>query len=179
MKTLFERFWEKVEIDSGDKCWLWCSQKDKNGYGLFRFNGKHAFAHRVAYELTHGVSIGEKCCLHHCDVPACVNPSHLFLGSQADNLRDMQKKGRQVSGEQHGNHKLTDKDVDEIMSSPHVKGIDLATKYGVSPAHISNIRHGHRRVVDGCKTKGYYGEESTRVQHRENRPAVGRTVSGG
>jgi hypothetical protein len=78
-----------------DECWEWLGSKYKNNYGQFHRNGIHAYSHRVSYEyficsIPEGMLV-----LHKCDNPSCVNPNHLFLGTQKDNMQDMIKKGRQ------------------------------------------------------------------------------------
>ncbi len=89
---LQERFDAKVV--KGEKCWIWMAHKNNKGYGVIHFNGKVTLAHRIAYTHSNGViPDGMKIC-HTCDNPPCVNPQHLFLGTQMDNLRDMAKKGR-------------------------------------------------------------------------------------
>lgn len=93
-RALADRFWPKV--DKSGECWLWTGARDERGYGRIGTGGKHgtALAHRVAWELTAGaLSSGAVVC-HRCDVPACVRPDHLFLGSQQENLADMRNKGR-------------------------------------------------------------------------------------
>jgi hypothetical protein len=83
--------------------------------------------------------------LHKCDVPACVNPEHLFLGTQSDNVRDCVSKGRHrngpVAGEKNGNAKLTAEHVAEIRAKAKNKQTraSIAKEYGVTPAHISHI----------------------------------------
>jgi len=96
-----KRFWDKVDIKSSDDCWEWQAARDntKMNYGIFGYKGKIRKAHRVAYELIYGeIPKGEgyhgTCVCHKCDNPGCVNPEHLFLGSQADNINDRNKKGR-------------------------------------------------------------------------------------
>lgn len=90
---LAERLLSRIEIDSNG-CWLFTGYIGKNGYGQIWRNGKKDYAHRVAFELlVRPLHPGESVC-HSCDVPTCVNPDHLFAGSQADNARDMHAKGR-------------------------------------------------------------------------------------
>lgn len=92
------RFWDKVE--DGPGCWLWTGAILKvSGYGAFAVKGKRVAAHRFAWELYHGKIPKRKdyhgwTVCHRCDNPACVRPSHLFLGSHKDNMRDMIRKGR-------------------------------------------------------------------------------------
>ena len=87
------RFWAKVEKTDG--CWLWRAATGANGrYGRFGIGSKVLLAHRVAWTLAHGELPDAARVLHRCDNPLCVNPAHLFLGTQGDNLRDMTSKGR-------------------------------------------------------------------------------------
>lgn len=126
-------FWNKV--DKTSSCWLWVRGKDKDGYGRFRNDLK---SHRVSYTLANG-DPGSLSVLHSCDNPACVNPEHLFLGTQQDNMLDKKTKGRHRPGEQHPNAKLIQKDVVDILHS-ELSGRELARKYNVSEATISYIK---------------------------------------
>jgi len=83
-------------------CWLWTMNANRQGYGKVKLLGKTAFAHRASYLAFNGPIIGNLQVCHHCDVPACVNPSHLFLGTSADNHRDRNRKGRQARGDRQG-----------------------------------------------------------------------------
>lgn len=118
-KNTAERFWSLVErTDDATHCWLWQGSKTRFGYGTFILEGSHTTAHRIAYRLAHGpVASGLVVC-HRCDCPSCCNPAHLFVGTQHENIADMQAKGRQrwgtLRGEQHGRAKVTDAEVGTI-----------------------------------------------------------------
>ena len=78
----------------GSDCWFWQKHKDRDGYGRIKFRGEMSLAHRVSYLIHRGPIPTGKCVLHKCDTPDCVNPNHLFIGTQADNMADMHNKGR-------------------------------------------------------------------------------------
>lgn len=133
-----ERFWSRV--DKSGECWLWKGVIiQRGGYGHFYDDDQRLKrAHRVAWELTHGV-IPDGVVCHSCDRPACVHPAHLFIGSQGDNLADMRRKGRGfVPPPEHGaeryNARLTD-DIVRSMRSAASSGAtikNLAAAAGVS-----------------------------------------------
>jgi hypothetical protein len=91
------RLWAKV--DKTPTCWLWRGAKSR-GYGRFKVDTVHApRVHRIVWELTHGPIPTGLSVLHRCDTPACVNPAHLFLGTQRDNVYDAIEKGRHRIGD--------------------------------------------------------------------------------
>lgn len=149
MKTIQERFETKFKKGEEDKCWNWTANKNREGgYGQFSIAGRRQLAHRIAYQLYVGeIPEGMLIC-HFCDNPACVNPAHLFPGTQADNMIDCMNKGRVFHpvGEKHGHAKLTGDQVGEIrqMSSEGARNGDLSRLFGVSRPTISNITHGKR-----------------------------------
>lgn len=147
MTTLHMRFWSHVIPEPNSGCWLWMAA-ESYGYGDI-WDGGHKFkAHRLSYVWANGgIPLGAHV-LHRCDTPSCVNPDHLFLGNQAQNMADMAAKGRAVGGtargEGHGNCKLTTEQVNEIRKSP--LGCNrLARHYDVVPSTIKRIRNGRTR----------------------------------
>jgi len=90
-----QRFWSKV--DKSGECWLWIASRDKDGYGKFRTSKNISWdrAHRIAWSVAYGPIPPGIHVLHRCDIPPCVNPSHLFLGTAKDNTEDMLSKGRE------------------------------------------------------------------------------------
>lgn len=141
MHKIKERFWNKVH--KTNTCWNWVGCLSYNGYGLFRLKGKNIRAHRLSYEWVFGpIKSGMLIC-HICDNRRCINPEHLFIGTQKDNIKDMFNKKRQIrhSGEDHYNHRLTKNKVIEIRKL-HLSGIstyELARNYGVSQGAVSDI----------------------------------------
>jgi hypothetical protein len=134
-KPLDARFWEKVL--KTESCWIWTASKDTHGYGKVRYGGKNIRAHRTSWEMRFGPLPPGLYVLHDCpsgDNPACVNPDHLWLGTQVDNMRDASRKGRiycgGTHGEENGRSKLTKADVLEIRR--------LAVS-GVSPKELSSV----------------------------------------
>ena len=144
-RTLEERFEEKYIPVTESGCWIWTAST-KNGYGYIRLKGKNERAHRVSYELyvgpiPKGKGYHGTCVLHKCDVRSCVNPDHLFLGTNADNIADKEEKGRGARGETNGQSILLNDDVIAIRKSTETQRI-LAAKYKVSRESISSIKTG-------------------------------------
>lgn len=110
------RFWSKVDKKSPDECWPWKGTGSSNGYGHFSYKHKPLAATRVMWRLHHGQDPYPLFMCHHCDNPTCVNPSHLFLGTQKDNIADRDAKGRVCRGENQFASKLTERTVFLIRS---------------------------------------------------------------
>lgn len=135
-----DRFWSKVKISDG--CWEWTAATDHCGYGRFGIRGRNRLAHRVSFCIHVGPVPEGMCVLHRCDNPPCVNPDHLFLGTQKDNMRDRDSKRRTPSGESHAKSPLTWADVAEIRRRYAAGGCSLnalAREFGVTNQSISKI----------------------------------------
>jgi hypothetical protein len=141
-----EGFWSRV-VPSRDGCWIWTGAKNTQGYGHLLFEGRWALAHRVAYgERVAAIPAGS-CICHHCDVPACCNPAHLFLGTRADNNRDRAEKGRNGvhRGMSNPNRTVTADQVAEMRRRYQGGGITqaaLAAEYGIRQPQVSRIVRG-------------------------------------
>jgi len=132
-----DRFWSKVDVREPNNCWIFRTASKAKSYPGFWYQGEPWAAHRFSMMLF----IGEEpklSVLHTCDVPRCVNPAHLFLGTHDDNMKDMHAKGRFVPS--RGNTKLTDKKVLAIRdeyAAGRTTLKELGIKYGV---HFTTIQ---------------------------------------
>jgi hypothetical protein len=124
-------------------CWLWIGTILSGNYGQLSVNGHRLLAHRASYLAHHGQIPVGLLVLHQCDVPCCVNPAHLFLGTNKDNTADMMRKGRDRTprGATNGASKLSEDDVRAIRASPR-RNCDLVNEFGVCDSVISEIRSG-------------------------------------
>jgi len=150
---LSDRFWSKVKVGKvkvGDvnECWEWMASKDRKGYGELNVEGKTTKAHRISFSLILEDPKDKQVC-HTCDNPSCVNPNHLFLGTNEDNHKDKVAKGRQARGpghglsaEKHPNSKLSNQQVKEIRQKllNGISGVSLAKEYSVTKTTITYIK---------------------------------------
>ena len=166
LSQLTERFWDKVEKPRvPGSCWLWQGGKGEKGYGRFTVGGRMEVASRVSYAIHKGPIPSGMIVCHSCDTPACVNPDHLWVGRQEDNMADMDRKGRRVPswtytprptgsnvrgvfstgpkppGYVHNRSKLTPEQAVEIRSRLRngERPADIAPLFGVSRQNIYNV----------------------------------------
>lgn len=136
-------FWKNVDVSAGpDGCWPWVGgcYKTRGGYGMASRGGKTYRAHRLAFELVHGRKPEGFVC-HTCDNPPCCNPSHLFEGTPAENMKDKISKWRHRHGERHPKAKLTEKDIFEIrnLRAAGETLVSLGARFGVCHSTIGRI----------------------------------------
>lgn len=148
MRPLLTRFFAKVRVHAATSCWPWISAKDKAGYGYFNMRNatccRNIRAHRLSWILHNAQDIPKGLfVLHRCDNPSCVNPRHLFLGTNTDNMRDMADKKRACLGEKHPAAKITAKDALSIRIDKR-SCRKIATEYGIGHNQVSRIKKGER-----------------------------------
>ncbi len=147
-----ERFWSKVDKDGPTpahmphlgKCWIWNGdiRPSRSGeYGDIRVRGKHIRAHRAAWMIERGPIPDNFVVGHECDNPRCVNPLHLFIGTQRENILDMNKKGRQARGEWNGNSTFSEDEIRSIRTrySNGETQKEIGATFGVRQTTISRI----------------------------------------
>lgn len=140
------RFEKKYIPEPNSGCWIWIGAiNGRDERASFYFDGKVIYGHRASYLMFRGpIRDGEQV-LHSCDLPSCVNPDHLWLGSIFDNMQDMEKKGRGVyprlRGAQCSWKKLSDEQVAEIKTGV-LSNIEYAEKFGIHKVYVSGIKSG-------------------------------------
>lgn len=143
-------FWSRVTKGNPDECWLWTGCTNRYGYGCTELFGKQMNASRAAWILTHG-DAGALVVCHKCDVPACCNPTHLWLGTPGDNVRDCRDKGRHrtATGKDHPrlNAKLSPEMVIEARRLHFVEGMsqsEIGRRWKIHSSVISRAVRGER-----------------------------------
>ncbi len=138
-----ERFWSKVDKRGDEECWMWRGAALGLGYGGFAVGGRNLYAHRVSLMLKTGEWPHNAATLHSCDVPRCVNPSHLRAGTQLENVRDCHERGRaaRARGEDSPRSRLTTAAVAEIRIAYDAGASwsdieEIADGLGVTPACV-------------------------------------------
>ncbi len=149
--SYIERFWSYVVIDDPDSCWLWKGSKNNKGYGQIKSEyGKNVLAHRVSYAIYHNIQYVERgdVIRHSCDNPACVNPAHLLIGTQQDNVNDMVERGRQCfvgrnsrKGEANGFSHLTSS---QVLKLRELYNSGMSIRQACT---ITNIEYENARII--------------------------------
>jgi hypothetical protein len=147
--TKTQTFWSRVDKKTVDECWEWLGGHWTKGYPCFSWNGHALRAHRVSYEIYSGHRIPKHLfACHSCDNPGCVNPHHIFIGTNSDNQIDAARKGRlrppRVHGEQHPKARLTEEQVLAIREL-NAKGIGYRKLSKIFPVHRVTIKDIVRR----------------------------------
>jgi hypothetical protein len=140
-----ERF--RRQVKKTDGCWIWAAAIDRDGYGRFSatiHGERFTKAHRYSWALANGRAIPKEMHVcHSCDNPRCVNPAHLWLGTNEDNMKDKISKGRHVvnhvRGETHVDAKITEDQARAILADPRPHS-EIAADYGLKPSTISSIK---------------------------------------
>lgn len=189
--TVNERFSQRYEVDGLSGCWNWTARKNKKGYGVisgkinekrYVLAGKAMLAHRVSWiihkgDIPHSDSCHGTVVMHICDNPSCVNPDHLRLGTQSDNVKDMVMKGRKVAGAwqkakgiNHFNSAFKNqKDIDLICSTIG-KTKELAEKYGVAESTIKRIRKRNGVIKDNAEKYANKPLSKEAIEHIRSTP---------
>lgn len=140
-----ERFWSKVKIGNPNECWEWIAGPYHNRYGIFWLHGKNISSHRMAWQIFHKKKIPIGMLVnHHCDNMRCVNPRHLYIGTNEDNNRDTVTRRRRVNnapkGIKHSKCLLKEFEVLRIYSDKKHSYQELANIFNVSPSAVRSIR---------------------------------------
>lgn len=143
------RFWQ--QITKTDSCWLWTGAKTQRGYGTTRCDDGYELTHRIAWEIQNKTPVPKGLCvMHSCDIRSCVNPSHLSVGTLAENCLDRHLKNRDTSGQNNPNTKLDPESVREIrrLFAMGESKRGLARRFGVAQytVHLVLLGKTHKHV---------------------------------
>lgn len=142
MTELPTRIESKIQPEPNSGCWLWLGGTNQKNYGHIWSSElkRHERAHRMVYQILIGAIPAGQQLLHRCDNPYCVNPDHMFVGSNAENMADRDAKGRQARGESCALAKLTEDQVRAIRQSSG-SHVAVGKQFGTSAMNVADIRH--------------------------------------
>lgn len=171
-KAFVDRFWSYVDRGSENDCWLWTGARNRDGYGCFRLPHRGmATASRLALILATGEDAGKRHVLHRCDNPPCCNPSHLYFGTNVENVADKVGRGRQRTGDQRGERngaaKLSASDLATIVARFRAgwSNVKIAEDLPVSHSMVSKIRRGHMWRIESAAL-GWGNQPAERIAER-------------
>ena len=142
-KSITERLLSNIEIVPWSGCWIWMASCYSGRYGVLSVGMKNKRAHRVSWETFKGpIPEGMKV-LHQCDIPCCINPSHLFIGTDADNMKDRDAKERQCKGADHPHSKLTPESAKRLLEFRRTHSLSETGKmFGVTRQRVWQLERG-------------------------------------
>ena len=145
-KTTHDAEWMRsmYEVSDGG-CWLWTGAKSRLGYGCLRVGGKYRSAHRHSWMIHRGSIPVGMCVLHKCDVRSCVNPDHLFIGTQLENVADRDAKGRMADtkGTRNGRAKVNEDVVRRMRASGSLREArEIGAEFGMSRYSVYSVMSG-------------------------------------
>jgi len=138
MKSLKERFWQKVDKKGEDECWEWTASL-RRGYGRIEYNYKYLPAHKVSWEIHNGPISDNMLVLHRCDNRKCVNPNHLYLGTYSDNVCDREYRNPGTAGRISRLGATGIMSIRKMYKTGKYTQENLARLFKVSQSHITNI----------------------------------------
>jgi len=145
-----QKFYARIRITPG--CWWWLgARQQSNGYGRFGYGRGREYAHILSYRLYKGEIPKGLFVRHRCDNPLCINPEHLLIGTQKDNMQDAKQRNRTAKGEANGRSKLSAEEVRQIYDLAHCKLFtqqEIANWYNCVQANVSFIKSGWSRSCD-------------------------------
>lgn len=157
-RTTKERFWSFVDRRSPEECWPWIGGRYPTGHGVLRVLGRTVKAHRISYEIHNSEIPAGLFVLHRCNNGWCVNPQHLYVGTQVDNMRDREAAGhhglhlhpeRAARGERNGACKLTDAQIQQLRNiiACGTSQKAAAVMFGISRGYVSRVVNKLRRTA--------------------------------
>lgn len=155
LENVKEKIQRSIVIDQTSGCWLWQKAKEAFGYGVIRADNKRYLAHRLSYKVYNGKLDDKLLVLHKCDVPACINPDHLYMGTYKNNMEDCVRRGRFASRDRKPNAKLKSTDIQTIKNLYFAEKLthkEIAHVYKVSIRLIGDVVN-EKRWSNKCQVQ--------------------------